>query len=436
MLRLLSFSLLLCCSVACLPDLPDPSTTPLASNPYIATQELIAQAQTASDAGDFAKAIDLMSEAITLRPHHPTLHYRIARLQALDDRIEDALGSLQRVADMGIVANFDADPTLDTLRSLPAYQEIMTQIGISRQPVGQATEAFTWHSPTFIPEGIAYDPVTESYFVSSVHEQRIIQHASDGNVSLFSAESDSLWSVFGMKVDAERQLLWATTAAIPHGRETTIRYLGQSGLLKYDLTSGELLGRYLLPADSTDRWIGDLALADDGTVFATDSEQNIIYTLVPDSNELEPFYTSPDFVSLQGITLSADQTQLYVADYARGIYQLDRVRQEATLMPYPETATLLGVDGLYVVDGGLVAIQNGINPHRVVYAAFAPDATSITSVDVIAANLDAFDEPTLGVVVEDQFYFVANSQWGHFDENADLQLAELADPIVLRIPLP
>jgi hypothetical protein len=55
---------------------------------------------------------------------------------------------------------------------------------------------------------------------------------------------------------------------------------------------------------------------------------------------------------------------------------------------------------------------------------------------VLAANLKAFDEPTLGVVVEKDFYFVGNSQWSRFDRQNRLPPPEqLLRPQILRIRL-
>jgi tetratricopeptide (TPR) repeat protein len=48
----------------------------------------------------------------------------------------------------------------------------------------------------------------------------------------------------------------------------------------------------------------------------------------------------------------------------------------------------------------------------------------------------AFDEPTLGVLVKDNFYFIANSQWGALDEQGGIAPAEkLKEPVVLKLRL-
>ncbi|HVF57744.1 MAG TPA: hypothetical protein VM934_16445 [Pyrinomonadaceae bacterium] len=47
-----------------------------------------------------------------------------------------------------------------------------------------------------------------------------------------------------------------------------------------------------------------------------------------------------------------------------------------------------------------------------------------------------FDEPALGVLVKDDFYFISNSRWGGIDEEGRLAPPDkLKDPVVLKIKL-
>jgi hypothetical protein len=60
----------------------------------------------------------------------------------------------------------------------------------------------------------------------------------------------------------------------------------------------------------------------------------------------------------------------------------------------------------------------------------------VEQLDVLEANNPVFLEPTLGVLVKETFYFVANSQWPLVDEQGKLAAVEkLKDPVVLKINL-
>ena len=62
------------------------------------------------------------------------------------------------------------------------------------------------------------------------------------------------------------------------------------------------------------------------------------------------------------------------------------------------------------------------------------DGLSVTSARTLLSGHEAFDEPTLGVVRDDDFYLVANSHWNRFD--AENRLPEgLTGPIVLKLRL-
>ena len=64
----------------------------------------------------------------------------------------------------------------------------------------------------------------------------------------------------------------------------------------------------------------------------------------------------------------------------------------------------------------------------------AGDWLSVAGSNAVDSNLSEFDEPTLGVVRGDDFYFVANSHWNRFD--AENYLPDgLSGPIILKIAL-
>ena len=51
-------------------------------------------------------------------------------------------------------------------------------------------------------------------------------------------------------------------------------------------------------------------------------------------------------------------------------------------------------------------------------------------------NNPLFKEPTLGVVVKQDLFYVANSQWGSFDKGGVLwPIERLKEPVILRLHL-
>lgn len=60
----------------------------------------------------------------------------------------------------------------------------------------------------------------------------------------------------------------------------------------------------------------------------------------------------------------------------------------------------------------------------------------IARLETIEANDPVFDEPTLGVLVKESFYLIANSQWRAIDEKWQLApVDKLREPIIIKVKL-
>ncbi|MCB9087479.1 MAG: hypothetical protein H6628_04115 [Calditrichae bacterium] len=173
-------------------------------------------------------------------------------------------------------------------------------------------------------------------------------------------------------------------------------------------------------------------------MFISDSFSPRLYVIRAENDTLTELLQEPAWVSPQGITVgAADSVLLYVADYRMGLYRIDPARREARALPYPENTILMGIDGLYYHDHSLIAVQNGVNPQRIIRAHLNPAGDRIEQIEVLEANHPEFDEPTLGVISGNIFYYIANSQWGStLDQQGQLRPeSELKFPLVFKIDL-
>jgi len=212
--------------------------------------------------------------------------------------------------------------------------------------------------------------------------------------------------------------------------------VGRTALARFDLDTGERTGWFEPVRGEAPRWFGDVTIASDGTAFTTDSQGGGLYRISPDAEEIEEWVPSGTFPSPQGLVLSQDDALLFVADYARGIATVDTGTGEVSFLAAPINTSILGIDGLYRHGQSLIAIQNGILPHRVIRIGLSDSGRALTSVETLLANHPQFAEPTLGVVDDDALIFVANSQWFEFDAAGALPPAtELVPPVILRLDL-
>ena len=145
----------------------------------------------------------------------------------------------------------------------------------------------------------------------------------------------------------------------------TPREAGRSGLFRFDLATAKLTGKFLISPDSLPHLLGDLTIARNGDVYATDSRAPIVWRLRAGRDSLERFVESPLLLNAQGLAFTPDEKALYLADYSRGMLKIDLSSRRVTLLPCRERVLSLGIDGLYLDRGKLIGIQNGVEPHRV-----------------------------------------------------------------------
>jgi len=341
---------------------------------------------------------------------------------------------MERYAGFGFVSQTaPADiPGFAAVLASTRWPAIAERIAGNGAEVGSAEEAFRLPTRDFVPEGIAHDPQTGDYYVGSVHRGEVVRVTRDGSVEPFAGPDDGLWSAMGMRVDPRRRHLWVATAAVPNFRGFSSEDEGRSAVLRFDLDEpGSAPEHFEIDRENT-HWFGDLVVAADGTVYISDSLGSAVYVIRPGSDTMELLTKSADFPSPQGIDLANDGT-LYLADYAAGIYAIDVTSGTHRRLEAPADVSVLGIDGMYWHDGALIAIQNGINPHRVTRLSLDRTGLRVTGAEILEINRPWFAEPTLGAIVGSDLLFVANSQWFLFDEDGGLPPAEeMQAPLIVR----
>jgi sugar lactone lactonase YvrE len=393
------------------------------------------QAAAAYKARDYTAAIENLQKAAELIPDHPTITYNLACVYSLAGKKQEALSALSSVADMGVIIQAEKDNDLALIKDTPEFKLILARFEKSKAPIIHSSPGFTVHEKGLITEGLAYDPVEETFYVSSVHKRKILAVLKNGAVTTFASETDGLFSVLGMTVDPKRRHLWVTTTAFPQMINFKKEEDGTSAVCKFDLRTKKLLKRYVLLNSPKKHALGDLTVQSNGDVFTTDSLSPAVYVIHPQKDEIELFLEDPLFGSPQGLSFSNDERHLFMADYSTGLFDIDVTTKRVSHFTPLAGATMLGIDGLYFYKGSLIGVQNGVTPQRVVRISLSKNFKQAVRLEVIEANNPVFLEPTLGVLVKDTFYFIANSQWPLVDDNGKLAEDKLQEPAVLKIKL-
>lgn len=295
---------------------------------------------------------------------------------------------------------------------------------------GQARDVekvFTIPARNFIPEGITHDPLTRTFYVGSINQRKIIR-IKDGSVADFiTSGQDGIGQVLGIKTNDGS--VWACNGD-GKGVVNSVQAVHQ-----YNLKNGKLIEKYVIPEDGKKHLVNDLVIANNGNVFVTDSDGDCLFRIDPIKKEIEKFIESDELRFANGITLSPDEKKLIVST-GRGLLEVDIKTKELTPLAF-QSFLVIGVDGLYRYKNSLIGIQNVTFPVSINRYHLAEDLKSIDQATILSVNDLMFDIPTTGVIVDDWFYFIANSQLDHWNE-PEQKLNEpekLNEIIIARIKL-
>ena len=131
----------------------------------------------------------------------------------------------------------------------------------------------------FIPEGIEYDMTHNRILTGSLAEGSILQIHGDGRVTPVVTDPDLVSSI-GIEVDELRDRLLVANSDFSVFQSGGA---GQAKLGVYNLATGERLAMVDLaaviadPPDDAVYFANDVAVADDGTAYVTDTRMNLIY---------------------------------------------------------------------------------------------------------------------------------------------------------------
>jgi streptogramin lyase len=162
------------------------------------------------------------------------------------------------------------------------------------------------------------------------------------------ASAAGLTNVLGVLADDKSTTLWVCQNNTGGRGGTPV--VGQTALRSFDLKSGAAKGTYPFPSNGG--VCNDMAVAADGTVYATESFANRIHRLKPGAKELDLWVPAdPQLAGVDGIAILADGA-VYVNTFFAG--RIFRVPVEAdgsagALEPIETSLPLTRPDGLRTV---------------------------------------------------------------------------------------
>lgn len=277
-------------------------------------------------------------------------------------------------------------------------------------------------------EGLAVHPESLELFGTSVVDRRLVRlHPRDGAIGL---EVVGAGSLLGAAFDPRSRRLWVASAVLDQTPKTGAPF---SGLLSVDLSDPARPLRIPAPPGAT---LGDVAVAGDGTVYASDGLKGAVYACRPGCSALETVIPPGRLFSAQGMAVSRDQKWLYVADRRYGIAAFERSSGRIARVAGAADMMLDGIDGLVAHGRDLVATQTAYAPQRIIRLRLSRDGLRVRKLDLLERANPEWGEITLAAVAGDRLLYVAGAQWERFGEGGAVRADAPPGPTPIRsLPL-
>jgi hypothetical protein len=381
-------------------------------------QDLQAKAVAAAKAGDQQTRIAADLDLQRLLNNEPSVLEALARAYSAAGDTQKALKALDEFASLGLADDNllnGTDQRYAAIASLPEFRQILDRFRQNEAPVSLGSPVFSLPDAGLLTEDIDFDPASRTFLITSVLEHKVVRATLSGTVTDFATSPDA-WPMLAIKIDSARHRVWASEVALEGFTAAPKADWGRSAVLCYDLATGKLLKRIEGPPHTA---LGDMALAPIGDPIVSDGEGGGVYRLA--NGALEPINTT-NFISPQTpVLLPGDR--LLIPDYVRGLAIHNLADGQLFWLNADGSANvaLNGVDGVYLHQQQLLLTQNGTTPERVLLLDLDASLTRIESAKVIEQSSPGRGDPTHGVVVGDDFYYIANSGWNQLDDHGDVK---------------
>lgn len=392
---------LLAGACAASPETRPESAWPIASREFATSQEAVRVAAAFPNSGGMVRR-------------------RIAAALEAKDR-EAAIAALRRLAAMGTAISAHSQGQVEALIGAEAMAPISATFDLNVKPVAASRVFAEIPADHDLVEGVVWDG--RRLFATTVVDRALLI-VGEGATSV--AASGGLGSLFGAAFDPARKRLWVASASI---EETPTDEPAWVGLISIDPDRPQSPVRIPAPAGATP---GDVAIAKDGSVYASDGLNGAVYRCRPGCAALETLLAPGALFSAQGLALSRDQKWLYIADRRYGIAALERSSGRLFQVTGDETMMLDGIDGLVRHGGDLIALQTAYHPSRIVRLRLSADGLRVRRLEVLERNHPDWGEITLGTIAGDRLLYVANAQWSRYGKGGAPVARAPAAPTTVR----
>lgn len=398
---------------------------------------LRAQIGKATENKNYSLLCELHEKSLQLNPSHPNEHYYLARAYALNNKKEQTFLHLEKVLKLGgkILTNLESDKNFSSIKG-ERFEQFLSKVKNSFHEKGNSELAYTIKDKKLIPEGVAYDPLEEKLYLSSIYKRKILCIDKEGKITDFKkSKEDELLGVIGMETDPLRRHLWVCSGYFKGNNFIDLKKNKdlRTKIFKYDLSTGKLLKKYFVE-NSEKGFFNDITISKNGDVFFTDTFRNCVYKISKTTDKVELFFKNEKMLFPNGITISPDGEKLFAANYT-GVFVINTKTGEGELLKIDDKTTLVSIDGLAYYKNSLIAHQESVLGGVLRYKLNLQQDSVVSSEKLDMFN-PLFNISTTGEILGNEYFYIANSQVRAFDKDGELFPQEkLNEVYILKLSL-
>ncbi len=216
----------------------------------------------------------------------------------------------------------------------------------------------TFDGPRIFPESLTSTKNGDVYFGSLGQDSVYRATSKDSQAKTWiQPKSNGLMTVLGVFADEKAGVLWVCTSA--SGGRNGAPYVGETALKAFNLKDASLKASYAFPGNGL---CNDIAVAKDGTVYATDTIMGRVLRLKKGAAALDVWASDPMVLATaDGIALLADGN-VYVNSVGQSTLMRIDVRKDGSAGPIVKLETsrpLQGPDGMRSVGSKTMLLVEG-----------------------------------------------------------------------------
>jgi hypothetical protein len=349
------------------------------------------------DEREFKQELARLKGLLPSANNRPAIELQIAKTYAAGGQYSEAIQRLRKLIGKNLGFDPSKDPDFAKLRHTAEFQSIIDEVRRQTPPVHNSRLIATLDERDVRPENIAFDFKRTAFLLGNTTKFELVRCSLSGHcIPLVTPHTGEQGYALGLKLNRRADQVWSTYNA-PEG----------AALRCYDLESGALLRSAEIQGKHV---FNDLVISSDDVVYVTDTAEGSVYRLSPGTIALQRIARQHAFTAANGIAISVDGRLLYVSTWEDGLAVIDLQSGAVAPMIHPADVCLAFIDGLYTIDGVLVAIQNGPMLSRIVEFRITASRRQITAMTVLERRNPAFDGITTGVIVGKDLCYIANPQ--------------------------